>query len=491
MNAILPAPEWPTSLCHLISWTLQWDPRNRPTADECLKHDYFTDAIDPLRPKSASLRLHLGRKHSDRSTSSLDQHSDSSETFSKRTSSWLRKSIIARDSTPIITQHVPSSQTNSPRIVPMVPAATRPITVPKRPLPAKRHTLATGTLSTVAPMSILPCIKPISPLSNTVTVEAQGSSPTDEYMGTKKLTRQLSLASCASHQSDARQEAERALNGHNAAVSAAGKDSFFSHLRKKARRLSGRYNLPLEDDLEAGASTRRQNNNKYSTVGAGYTATDPSRNPDFADLDKKLQTVKQNLEAVFQAPNSTLPGKPLHKSASNPMFGSTTSARPLPFKWGTSTPRGATNSPSPTKSRRAVQSSLLPPDQFTTPDEADEIDVAMASAHAAAMALDNCYGGTSTAMSIDLHTFNAQTAMKNMTVTAPYLTPLPTGVSGGVVTGFGAYGGGNTNDKAMNINLAHNKDKQALSYPFPTPPDETEWAQAAAASIFAVGNYWA
>jgi len=484
LNTILCEPEWPASLCDLITWCLMWDPKNRPTSEECLKHDYFIDAVDPLRPKSASSRLHLGRKHSDRSLSSMDQFSDSSETVTKRKSSWLRKSLIARDSAPAITQHVVTPQWEAPKAVPTAAGVIEPITIAKRPKVIKRHTVGAGTLSSAAPMAILPCVKPISPLPNTISVEAQGTSPTEEFMGTKKLTRQLSMASCTSHQSDARAETERVLNGYKP-VATVTKDGFFSHLRKKARRLSGRYNLPIsprEDDVEANASNRWQNN-KYSTTGAGYRDTDPSRHPDFADLDKKLQTVKQNLEAAFHAPGSTLPRKSLKKSASNPILNSPS------FKWNSQ--KGRSNTPSPTKFRRALQTPLLSGDVFKAPNEQDEIDMAVASAHATAMQLDHRYGTTATSIiSAKSYRYDTETpllgaAMKNMSVTASYPTPLPTGVGASAHAGFDAYG------KGVDINGHNNGDKHLTSHSFPTPPEESDWARAAEESIFAVGNYWA
>jgi len=294
-------------------------------------------------------------------------------------------------------------------------------------------------------------------------------------MGTKKLTRQLSMASCASQHADARQEADSALYGTSPAA-ALPKEGFFSHLRKKARRISGRY-VSAGDDVEANAGSGRWPNNKYATIGAGQDALDPSTNPDFADLDKKLQTVKQNLEAVFKAPSNTVPRRPLQQSKSNPMLNTT---RPKPFKWGTQ------RDLSPDNNGYTLQNPLNP---RNSPIEADSIGIAITTAHAAAMDLDKRNEATN-AMSVNPRNYDTpllDSALKNMTVTAPYPTPLHTGASGGGATvGFGAYGKG--------VDIADNSiqaKRNAAMDPFPTPPDDHEWAQAAAAGIFAVGNYWA
>ncbi|KAI5289822.1 hypothetical protein KEM54_003132 [Ascosphaera aggregata] len=65
MDTILTTPQWPASLANFVTWCLMWDPKNRPTAQQALSHEYFIDAIDPLRPKSSTSRL-LGRRTSER-----------------------------------------------------------------------------------------------------------------------------------------------------------------------------------------------------------------------------------------------------------------------------------------------------------------------------------------------------------------------------------------------------------------------------------------
>ena len=57
METILRAPQWPAALSSFVTWCLMWDPKNRPTSAEAMKHEYFNAAIDPLRPKSSRSRL--------------------------------------------------------------------------------------------------------------------------------------------------------------------------------------------------------------------------------------------------------------------------------------------------------------------------------------------------------------------------------------------------------------------------------------------------
>jgi serine/threonine protein kinase len=64
LDTILPTPQWPASLSQFVTWCLLWDPRARPTSAQALAHEYFQDAVDPLRLKSSSSRL-LGRKQSE------------------------------------------------------------------------------------------------------------------------------------------------------------------------------------------------------------------------------------------------------------------------------------------------------------------------------------------------------------------------------------------------------------------------------------------
>src|SRR5438105_9419187 len=54
LDTILPSPQWPASLAQFVTWCLMWDPKARPTSAQALAHEYFSDAVDPLKPKPTS-----------------------------------------------------------------------------------------------------------------------------------------------------------------------------------------------------------------------------------------------------------------------------------------------------------------------------------------------------------------------------------------------------------------------------------------------------
>ena len=210
MDTILQSPQWPASLANFVTWCLMWDPRNRPTSTQALAHEYFQDAFDPLRLKSSSSRL-LGRKQSD--ISSKDSP-DASPSITSKTSSWLRRSLVARESAPAVPQHS-QARPISPRPTPVhsnsvdVTSAAKP-----RPNATKRATWTNGVPSNGAPIPILPSIRPVSPLSDAVTARASHRAAEGDDKAAKKIGRQLSVASHGNHYADIhRQEAERALNG--------------------------------------------------------------------------------------------------------------------------------------------------------------------------------------------------------------------------------------------------------------------------------------
>lgn len=260
MESILAAPTWPVSLANFVTWCLMWDPRCRPTSIQALQHEYFRDAIDPLLPR-ASTPSRVVKKSSELamkpSRDSMIEAAAAHPTLEKK-NSWFRKSFIGGRTDGIV----------SP-----------PPTTDNRPRPDKRNTWhapklssGNGTSNNAAPMIILPSIKPVSPMSDAVSVQAgrtreEMGSPTDrerrkaEEKAVKKIGRQLSVHSNSSQRGYANgvQAAVDKLNGNannGGLVSPTGpKESFFSHLRKRARRLSGRTGLPPspgDDDLEIG-----------------------------------------------------------------------------------------------------------------------------------------------------------------------------------------------------------------------------------------------
>ena len=164
MDAILPTPQWPASFSNFVTWCLMWDPKNRPTSLQAMEHEFFTDAVDPLRPKSSS-RL-LGRKHSDLSFRAKDGVETPVITSKP---SWFRRSLIARESAPAVPQH--DTSVHHPQ------ATVQQQPSKARPQAGKRATWQ-GTSTTAAPMPILPSIKPISPVPHAVNAQADTTSIT-------------------------------------------------------------------------------------------------------------------------------------------------------------------------------------------------------------------------------------------------------------------------------------------------------------------------
>ncbi|KAK5686860.1 Serine/threonine protein kinase, partial [Elasticomyces elasticus] len=300
MESILLPPQWPASLSNFVTWCLMWDPKQRPTSAQALNHDYFTDAMDPLRPKSSTSRL-LGRKQSDKSFKSKE--SNDSTIPAK---SWFRRSLIARADNP--TPTVENEQVARPPPV----AAAYNATVEAQPAKVKEGSSKRATWANGAPMPILPSIRPVSPLSNSVTAQAnstfthggEGSrvTYTDTTKPGKKVGRQLSVNSHGNHYSDVhRLEAEKALSGGNGTASSHSKESFFSHLRKRARRLSGRNSHIASDDVEANAGCMPWSNRSSLALDSA-NVNDTKQGADLSELDNALQNVKYSLDASGNVP---------------------------------------------------------------------------------------------------------------------------------------------------------------------------------------------
>lgn len=476
MDTILQAPQWPASLSHFVTWCLMWDPKNRPTSTQALAHEYFTDAVDPLRPKSSASRI-LGRKQSDLGRSSKDSAS-TTPTASKP--SWFRKSLIGR-----------SESTESAPIQPVAekPVAARPspihvaseVAPPKvRPAAGKRTTWTNGP-SNVAPMPILPTIRPISPLSDAVTAQASNRAPSynDSYANgshrvagveekaSKKIGRQLSVASSTNHYAEIhRQQAERALNGNTGLASppSAHKESFFSHLRKRARRFSGRHQTPVSpsyDDVEAQAGCGPFPSNRSSMV-IDQQAPPPVAKDTYESLDNALRNVHQNID------NSQAPVPPAHQVTSHSNLKRHHS---LPHHQPRSVDNliGAARGGGPISSRTRRAQATHGVYQYDAPDEEDELlDEVLNSTHRAMKRLEK-----------DGKPGLRQSA-SNIGISNPYPTPSPS-ASGNVVL----FGDGHeaVTPKPLDLN------KKTAEYKWPTPPyEESEWAASASASIWAASN---
>ncbi|KAH9908121.1 protein kinase-like domain-containing protein [Xylariomycetidae sp. FL2044] len=476
MDTILQAPQWPASLSQFVTWCLMWDPKSRPTSTQALAHEYFADAVDPLRPKSSASRI-LGRKQSD-----IGRHKDStSSTPTSSKPSWFRKSLIGRSENndhPITVKDVVAAPRPSPvhtSTVNEVPAAK------PRPAANKRSTWTNGP-SNVAPMPILPTIRPISPLSDAVTAQASNRTPSynDSYANgshrqppmeektAKKIGRQLSVASSTNNYAEIhRQQAERALNGNGGLASPPNghKESFFSHLRKRARRFSGRHQTPVSptyDDVEAQAGCGPWSSNRSSMVIDQQNAATKVDNYD--SLDKALRDARHNVEPANP------PAPPIHMMASS---GNLKRHHSLPHHQPRSVDNliGAARSTGPisSRTRRAQAAHNVHRDAL---DEEDELlDEVLHSTHRAMKRLEK--DGKA----------NLRQSASNIGLSNPYPTPSPS-ASGNVLV----YTDGHEALTPKPLDLKKNSGRDS-QYKWPTPPyEESEWATSAAASIWAAGN---
>ncbi|KAK0779376.1 Serine/threonine protein kinase [Friedmanniomyces endolithicus] len=490
LETVLPAPTWPASLAHFVTWCLMWDPKTRPTSRQALEHEFFVDALDPLRPKSSSTSRILGRKAS--TIGAVAENGDGAQALTSKSSSWFRKSLGPKEiAPPAVPEHVQAVQNPSPRPAPVhantsIVATT--IANKARPGATKRATWTNGANANAAPIPILPSIRPVSPLPDTATAQAdtRGSERPEERQN-KKLGRQLSVNSQGNHYAEAhRQEAERALNGDAGLKSptSSQRESFFSHLRKRARRLSGRNQgaaTPTAEDIEANAgctpwpSSNRQS--VYDQQAIAPRAPDPSADPGFAELDRALQSVRYSLDTAAHA--SQTPPKYPTRMSSNPALKRHHS---LPDGEGRQSPVPAVNGLMASRTRRSVRY-LNPAHRYETPDEEDELlDEAITSAHKAATRLD-VHGGNINATTYQpTRPIIPHVTSEPYFSSAPYLTPSPSKDQNGVSFGAHEY----TPTKPVDIPPIRVQKHGNINPGWPTPPyDENDWAAAAAASIFA------
>lgn len=482
LDTILQPPQWPASLANFVTWCLMWDPKNRPTSTQALAHDYFQDAFDPLRLKSSSSRL-LGRKQSD--ISGKDSP-DASPSITSKTSSWLRRSLVARESAPAVPQHNPARPI-SPRPSPAHPNSTDVTSSTKnRPNATKRATWTNGVPTNGAPIPILPSIRPVSPLSAEVTAQASVRPADGEEKAAKKIGRQLSVASHGNHYADIhRQEAERALNGQSglASPSSGHKEGFFSHLRKRARRLSGRYQTPMSpnsDDIEAnaGCAPWATGSNRQSMIIDPPLAPAPSTHSDFSDLDKALQTVRCSLETAPQPSNATKNSR----VATNPMLKRHHSLNHGPDNRVSDSGVAQANGPISSRTRRALQNKSNPSNRYETPNEEEELlSEVLASAQKAVKKLDRHAQAAP-----ETQRKPARQSQTDMGPAASYLTPSPSANRNGV--GFGS--DFVTPTKPLEISKARTTKDDGPSK-WPTPPyDESDWASSVAASLLATQSMY-
>jgi len=498
MDTILQSPQWPASLSQFVTWCLMWDPKSRPTSAQALAHEYFTDAVDPLRPKSSASRM-LGRKQSDLSFRGSKESAETTPTSSKP--SWFRKSLIGRSDSANVSPVLANKEPVAARPAPVHSSTVNDIPVVKtRPAAGKRATWTNGP-SNVAPMPILPTIRPISPLSDAVTAQASGRNPsysgangrssTMDEKAAKKIGRQLSVASQNNHY-DAeshRQQAERALNGNGGLVSPPNgqKESFFSHLRKRARRFSGRHQTPITpstDDVEAQAGCGPWQSNRSSMVVEPVQLPTPAHKADTYDaLDKALRNVQNNLD------NSQAPTPPSHQISPS---GGLKRHHSLPQQ----KPRSVDNlvgaarngGPISSRTRRAQVHGVQ---QYETPDEEDELlDEALTSTRKAIRKMDrnsatDYLGNRSVVAAPADPRQPLRNSTSNLGLSNPYPTPSPS------ANGSAALFGQQNTPHVPSSSLKATKQPEGQDghYKWPTPPyEENEWAAAASASIWAAGN---
>jgi meiosis induction protein kinase IME2/SME1 len=482
MDTILQTPQWPASLSNFVTWCLMWDPKCRPTSTQALAHEFFIDAVDPLRPKSSASRM-LGRKHSDLSYRASKDSTDTTPTSISKPS-WFRKSLIGRTESSGVAPQAAGKENVAPRPSPVHAATVNDIPASKsRPQPGKRSTWTNGP-SNVAPMPILPTIRPISPLSDAVTAQASSRTPSynDSYAGAgqrpsamddkvaKKIGRQLSVASSNNHYAEIhRQQAEMALNGNSGLASPPNgqKESFFSHLRKRARRFSGRQSQtpisPKSMDIEAQAGCGPWASNRSSMIIDSNQLPSPVHKVDtYEALDKALRNVQQNLDSS-QPTNAPIP--PSHLISPSSVLKRHHS---LPQQQPRSTDNLRGVGPISSRTRRG-QSHGVP--QYETPDEEDELlDEVLTTTHKAMKRMDRNSIHNDTRQPLRQST-------SNVAVSNPYPTPSPSASGNAVLFGQGS---NVTPSKVTQSN------KQSSTPPYDY--EENEWAASAAASIFAAQN---
>ena len=502
MDTILQAPQWPASLSQFVTWCLMWDPKCRPTSSQALAHEYFVDAIDPLRPKSSTSKI-IGRKNSELSYRGSKESSESTSIYKP---SWFRKSINGRSDNSAASPQQSAKENVIPK--PQVP---REAVVGEAPVAKARAGVGKRTTwnigpSNVAPMPILPTIRPISPLSDAVTAQASNRaplysgatfsgarrSPTLDENAAKKIGRQLSVASTGNHYETEvhRQQAERALSGNTGLASptpSGQKESFFSHLRKRARRFSGRHQTPMSpssDDVEAQAGCGPWASNRSSMVVDPVQLPTPAahRVEPYEALDKALRAVQDNLDSSPQARAPTPPSHQISPSSILKRHHSLPHQQARSVENLGSAARGT--GPISSRTRRAQAHGVR---QYETPDEEDELlDEALTSTHRAMkrMGRSNDYLCQANSLIQKDQRTPLRQSSSNVGLTNPYPTPSPSASGSAVLFGQNV-----RSTPAKRLEGEKNADGAETACKWPTPPyEEKEWGASAQASIWAAGN---
>ena len=321
-------------------------------------------------------------------------------------------------------------------------------------------------------MPVLPSIRPVSPLSSSVTVQAHGREtdfPTPEK---KKLGRQLSLASHGNHYNDIPSSNISGLSSPTGPQ----KESFFSHLRKKARRFSGRNQGAQTPQYDDATDTRHSGYGVTSNRSSMLIEPIAEQHTHYAELDKALQRLEHGLD-------QPQPSNQLHRQASLHLA-SAAAAKPAPaVNYADS---NSFAGPVSSRTRRALHaSSGHPATKYETPDEQDELlDEAIHGVQRAVKRLDKQAKHSEAFAVKDTNRLSLRSSVSIGSMN-PYPTPSPSAKRNGVLF----------NQTLMNepvtapINIARNRQPKENTSMWPTPPhEENEWAASAAASIWAAGS---
>lgn len=472
MDTILRPPQWPESLSKFVTWCLMWDPQSRPTSTQALAHEFFNDARDPLQAKPLTSKV-SGRKQSDLNHRSSKDLSDIAHTVPSK-SSWFRKSLICRTES----SNDLNSGSGRASALQKHPVHQGEINNSKSrpPLASKRSNWSYGATNG-PPMPILPSIRPISPISDAATAQAnqcslstceinflrphQQQTTVDDIPGAKS-GRQLSVASANHDEAEInRLEAEMALTGNSGLVSPPNghKDSFFSHLRKRARRFSGRQSqmpiTPKSMDIETHAGCGPWASNRSSVVIDSGQASSPIHKVDnYEALDRTLRNTHQNVELPTGAATPT-PSNHVPSSIGLPKR-----HHSLPQH-----ARSIDNMRAMGSTSNRIRRSQIPgvSRQYETPEEEDELlDEELTNAHKAMKRMQRNSAYTDARQVRHTNSISV--------LTHPYPTPSPSASDTALVT----------------LSLNPQNSKQPLSSP---EFQDNEWAASAAASIFAASNY--
>jgi meiosis induction protein kinase IME2/SME1 len=336
-----------------------WDPRSRPTSIQALQHEYFRDAVDPLLPRSAT-PSRASRKNAELSMKpSKDSMLEGVPTLEKK-NSWFRKSFIGGRMDGVVS---PPPTTNP---------ETRPRAEKRSTWHAPKITSGGGAANNGAPMMILPSIRPVSPLSDAVSAQAETNKErrSTGERAVKKIGRQLSVASKHSQEygyTNGVQQAVDKLNGNvpgGMVVSPTSqKESFFSHLRKRARRLSGRTGLPPspgDEDMDIGVGCGMWGSKDSGSNRSSMLVDSPQEG---SGIDKAIKEVDAALGETGGVARSNSTAN-LRRNLSFPPTPNASRAGETPINGVVQNP---TSFP---RTRRSVRNTKQ---RYETPDEHDEL----------------------------------------------------------------------------------------------------------------------